>query len=49
MLKETSGQPDPLPEFKEQLMSVLGRSDDRKPLTLQYSVFIILAKDPRPL
>ena len=49
MRKEKPGQPDPLPELQKQLMSALGAADDSMPLTLQYPLFVILAKDPRPL
>ena len=49
MVKETPGEPDPLPLFSKQLMSALNAADDSKELTLEYPVFMILAKDPRPL
>lgn len=49
MVKETPGQPDPLPPFSEQLISILNAADDSMELTLEYPVFMILAKDPMPL
>jgi hypothetical protein len=49
MRKANPGAPDPLDELRTQLLSALGTADDSMELTLQYSVFVILAKQPRPL
>jgi hypothetical protein len=30
-------------------MSSLGTSDERMPLTLRYTIFMMMAKDPKPV
>ena len=49
MRKGTPEKPDPLEDLRTQLLSAMGTSDDSMELTLQYSVFCILAKEPKPL
>lgn len=49
MRRETPGKPDPLPELQKKLMAALGTSDEMFPLTLNYTIFMLLAKDPQPL
>ena len=49
MRRETSGKPDPLPELQKKLMAALKTSDEMLALTLNYTIFMLLAKDPQPL
>ena len=49
MRRETPGKPDPLPELQKKLMAAVGTSDEMFPLTLNYTIFMLLAKDPQPL
>ncbi len=49
MRKETPEKPDPLPDLQQKLMAALNTSDQYYGLYLKYTIFMILAKDPRPL
>lgn len=49
MRQERPGKPDPLPKLQRDLMSSLGTSDERMPLTLRYKVFMMMAKAPKPV
>ena len=49
MRRENPGKPDPLPDLQKKLMDALNTTDKTFGLTLKYTIFMILAKDPRPL
>ena len=49
MRRETPGKPDPLPDLQKKLMAALKTSDEMFGLTLNYTIFMLLAKDPKPL
>ena len=49
MRGEAPGRPDPLPKLQRDLMSSLGTSDKHMPLTLRYTIFMMMAKDPKPV
>ena len=46
---ENPGAPDPMVPFESELVEALGATDAGHPLTLQYDVCVILARDPRPV
>jgi len=46
---EGPDRPDPLVPFEAELLAALGAADAGHPLTLRYTVCLILARDPRPL
>lgn len=47
--EEAAARQDPLEQFRQQLIAVMHAADDAAELTLRYSVFVILAKDPMPV
>lgn len=49
MRRESPGKPDPLPDLLKSLMAAVNTSDESFGLTLKYTIFMILAKNPRPL
>ena len=49
MRRETPEKPDPLPELQKRLMAALKTSDEMFALTLNYTIFMLLAKDPQRL
>ena len=49
MRRESPGTPDPLPDLLKNLMVAVNTSDASFGLTLKYTIFMILAKNPRPL
>ena len=49
MRRETPGKSDPLPELRKSLMAALKTSDEMFAITLNYTIFMLLAKDPQPL
>jgi hypothetical protein len=49
MRRDTLGKPDPLPDLLKRLMAALNTSDETFGLTLKYTIFMILAKNPEHL
>lgn len=49
MRRENPDRPDPLPGLQRELLASLKTSDEYMPLELQCDIFMILAKDPKPL
>ncbi len=46
---EGPDRPDPLVPFEAELLAALGAADAGHPLTLRFTVCLILAREPRPL
>ena len=49
MRRDNPDKPDPLPGLQRDLLASLKTSDKYLPLELQCDIFMILAKDPKPL
>ena len=42
-------RPDPLQKLRQELMSAVGAVNEEHGLTLHFPVFLVLAKQPKPL